>query len=414
MDLLTNPLFLLCFSIFIGHYLGRLNMGRFRFGISGTLFAGLGLSWLVYRFSVDPYSAAGVAGMPAHVTHILQNGLIDKAYFDFLLLLFVASVGLLAAKDVAKVFKGNGLKFLALAITITTAGATTAYLLFKLIKGLDPISITGVYTGALTSSPGLGVALEAAAKIFTDPLSQAARDAQASVGLGYAVAYPFSVITVITGIQLLPKIFRVDLDQEVAKLGNQLNEQSTAQQKHVAGFNMLAFIAICLVGFFIGSLTLPLGSIGKISLGTTGGILVSALILGNRSNVAGFDFRFDPKSLNIIKQIALYFFLAYVGLNYGHQAVAAMAGANALLVVVGMVTTAVSLLVGFIVGHYVLRLNWVLLSGAICGAMTSTPGLGAAIDATGCNEAAGGYGSTYPIGLLCKVVIVLLLHKLPL
>lgn len=90
-----------------------------------------------------------------------------------------------------------------------------------------------------------------------------------------------------------------------------------------------------------------------------------------------------------------------------------MAGPNALLVVVGMATTAASLLAGFIVGRYLLGLNWVLLSGAICGAMTSTPGLGAAIDATGCNEAAGGYGATYPIGLLCKVVLVLLLHNLP-
>jgi putative transport protein len=85
-----------------------------------------------------------------------------------------------------------------------------------------------------------------------------------------------------------------------------------------------------------------------------------------------------------------------------------------MLIVVGMATTAVSLLVGFLFGRYVLQINWVLLSGAICGAMTSTPGLGAAIDATGRNEAAGGYGATYPLGLLCKVVLVLLLQRLPL
>lgn len=413
MDLLTNPLFLLCLSIFLGHFLGKLNLAQFRLGISGTLFAGMGLSWLVYRGFVDPYAGGAAGEMPAQVIRILQNGLIDKAYFDFLLLLFVASVGLLAAKDVAKVFRGNGLKFLVLAIAITSAGAGTAYLLFRLISGLDPMSITGVYTGALTSSPGLGVALEGAGKQFADPLSQAARAAQASVGLGYAVAYPFSVITVITGVQLLPKLFGLDVSREASELVERLGGQEAVEPPAKAGLDMLAFATVCLIGFLIGRLTVPLGSVGVVSLGTTGGVLVTALVLGSRKRLGPLDFRLDEKALDVVKQVALYFFLAYVGLNYGHQAVAAMAGPNALLVIVGMATTAVSLLIGFVFGRYVLRLNWVLLSGAICGAMTSTPGLGAAIDATGRNEAAGGYGATYPIGLLCKVILVLLLHKLP-
>lgn len=412
MDLLTNPLFLLCLSIFLGHFLGKLNLAKFKLGVSGTLFAGMGLSWVVYRFFVDPYTNGATGDVPAQVTRILQNGLIDKAYFDFLLLLFVASVGLLAAKDVAKVFRGNGIKFLVLAIAITSAGAGTAYLLFRLINGLDPMSITGVYTGALTSSPGLGVALEGAGKQFADPLSQAARAAQASVGLGYAVAYPFSVITVITGVQLLPKLFGLDVNREASELMERLGGQEAAEPAK-AGFDMLAFVTVCLIGFLIGRLTMPLGSVGTVSLGTTGGVLVTALVLGSRKRLGSLDFRLDEKALDVVKQVALYFFLAYVGLNYGHQAVAALAGPNALLVIVGMATTAVSLLVGFIFGRYVLGLNWVLLSGAICGAMTSTPGLGAAIDATGRNEAAGGYGATYPIGLLCKVILVLLLHKLP-
>lgn len=415
MELLTNPLFLLCLSILVGYYIGKINVAKFRLGISGTLFAGMGLSWLIYRYVIGPYLDAG-GEMPAHVERILQHGLIDKAYFDFLLLLFVASVGLLAAKDVAKVFRGNGVKFLVLAVAITTAGAGTAYLLFRLLGGLDPLAITGVYTGALTSSPGLGVALETAAKQFADPLSQAARTAQASVGLGYAVAYPFSVITVITSIQLLPKLFGLDILREASQLAEQLRvgEQGEEIEPRKPSFDVLGFVTVCLIGIMVGRLTLPLGEVGKVSLGTTGGVLVTALVLGSRGRLGPLEFHIDERALNVVKQLALYFFLAYVGLNYGHQAVAAMAGPNALLVLVGMCTTAVSILVGFLLGRYVLGLNWVLLSGAICGAMTSTPGLGAAIDATGRNEAAGGYGATYPIGLLCKVIWVLLLNKLPL
>ena len=68
----------------------------------------------------------------------------------------------------------------------------------------------------------------------------------------------------------------------------------------------------------------------------------------------------------------------------------------------------------FLLGRYVFKLNWVLLVGAICGGMTSTPGLGAAIDALDSDEPAAGYGATYPFALLGMIVFTILLHRLPL
>jgi len=64
----------------------------------------------------------------------------------------------------------------------------------------------------------------------------------------------------------------------------------------------------------------------------------------------------------------------------------------------------VSLVTGFVLGRCVFRLNWVLLAGAIPGAMTSTPGLGAAIESTGCDECSAGYGATYPAAIFCMVL----------
>ena len=57
-------------------------------------------------------------------------------------------------------------------------------------------------------------------------------------------------------------------------------------------------------------------------------------------------------------------------------------------------------------------MNWILLAGAISGAMTSTPGLGAAIDATGTEDCAAGYGGTYPVAILCMVLFTTLLQRL--
>lgn len=418
MDLLTNPVFLMSIAIFIGLVIGRISIGRFRLGVSGILFAGIAVGEWAWRLAVGPYIRAYEAGqtdIPGFAARVLREGMVNKSYADLLLVLFVASVGLLAAKDVSKVFRGYGLRFLVLAAAITSAGALATYLQFRLISGVDRMAIAGVYTGALTSSPGLAVALETVTSLFADPASLAARSAQASVGLGYAIAYPFSVITVIMSIQLLPKIFRINVQSEVEALRNELAvaSQSTTEQANSASFDIPAFMLVCIAGFLIGRIGVPLGSVGKISLETTGGVLAAALLLGGLGRLGPFNFRMSTQALDIVREIAVVYFLAYVGLNYGHQALQAIAGPNAVLLFVGLTSTLAALLSGFMVGRYVLKMNWVLLSGAICGGMTSTPGLGAAIDSTGSNDAAGGYGSTYPVGLLCKVILVLLLYKLP-
>lgn len=49
----------------------------------------------------------------------------------------------------------------------------------------------------------------------------------------------------------------------------------------------------------------------------------------------------------------------------------------------------------FLVGRFLLKLNWVLLARAICCAMTSIPGLGVAIGATWSEEGGAGKGARY-------------------
>ena len=53
-----------------------------------------------------------------------------------------------------------------------------------------------------------------------------------------------------------------------------------------------------------------------------------------------------------------------------------------------------------------------MLSGAICGGMTSTPGLGAVIGAIGSDEPASGYEAVYPFALLGLVMFSNLLKRI--
>lgn len=82
-----------------------------------------------------------------------------------------------------------------------------------------------------------------------------------------------------------------------------------------------------------------------------------------------------------------------------------------LLVGIGALSALAAELAGFILGRAIWKLNWVLLAGAICGAMTSTPGLGAAIEATGGEECSAGYGATYPMAIVCMVIFTSFLAR---
>ena len=53
-------------------------------------------------------------------------------------------------------------KFIILGFLITLVGAGGTYLSTARAKDTNPFAVTGVYTGAMTSSPGLAASLEAA------------------------------------------------------------------------------------------------------------------------------------------------------------------------------------------------------------------------------------------------------------
>ena len=157
-----------------------------------------------------------------------------------------------------------------------------------------------------------------------------------------------------------------------------------------------------------------MGPLGYVSLESTGGVLIGSLILGYIGKIGPFSFRMDSKILAIIRELGLAFFLAIVGLNYGYGAIDAITGSGIQLALVSLIVGFIACMVGFLVGRYGFKLNWVILSGALCGGMTSTPGLGAATEAIGSDEPGAGYGATYPFALLGMVIFAIVLHKLPL
>ena len=171
-------------------------------------------------------------------------------------------------------------------------------------------------------------------------------------------------------------------------------------------FMILSFVAI--IGIAVGSITIPLGGFGSFSLGAAGGVLLAALILSYVGQIGPVNFRMEDKSLGIMYQMGLTFFMAVVGLRYGYDVVMSLMGSGLSLAIAAIFVEAAAVLVSFLIGHYIFKLNWIILSGAIAGGCTSAPGLGAAISSTGSEEPTAGYGAAQPFAILANVLLATL------
>ncbi|PJI08524.1 MULTISPECIES: hypothetical protein [Clostridium] len=447
-NFIMNPFVLLFAAVFLGILFGKIRIGNFRFGLSGALFSGIALSWSVLTYARNINSSS-----PVYKTaqQAISKGLISQDLFNLFLMLFICAVGLLAGKDIRGVLKRYGAKLIIVGLVITFTGATLTCIFLKTNKNFNSHEISGIYSGALTSSPGLAASLDAAkghgnqiastytslsteqkknalkiidksgkltpkntTKLTDEQKSSIIKTLQAYVSSGFTAAFPFGVVTIILSMAILPKIFRIDIEKEKEEFSSAMSEVAADSEKEndkEVSFDLAAFALVCFVGYFLGSINIGLGKLGQFSLGTPGGVLISALVFSNVGKIGMISFRMNGKILGAIRQFGLVCFLATVGLSYGYNVITIFAGSGAKLAGMGLVVVCVAILMGFLVGRYVFKLNWIILAGSICGGMTSTPGLGAAVDATGSDEVATGYGATYPFALIFKVLFITILYK---
>lgn len=371
--LLENPLFVMFLAVFAGMLLGDVEVRGFTLGISGTLFAGLVL---------------GHFGLT-----------VPHSYFTFSLALFVAAVGLMASQDIGGVVRQYGAKCVTIGVVMPTVAAALTFLGVQFLGGdLNPLLVEGTFTGALTSSPGLGASLEA--------VSPAQREL---VTVGYSVAYPLGVVLVILFEQGYPLLAGIDLETERQRFKNNISRAVTDGGTESTSFSLAGFALAVVLGAVVGAIPIPLGPVGTVSLGVTGGTLLTALALGYVGRVGPIEMRMSSDVLVAVQSLTLGVFLAVAGIEAGAGFLDTVATAGAPLLAITFVEGVGAIVAGLALARYVWDLDWVVTAGAISGGMTSTPGLGAAIDAAGTEEVGAGYGSTYPFALIGMVIFAKLL-----
>jgi putative transport protein len=158
--------------------------------------------------------------------------------------------------------------------------------------------------------------------------------------------------------------------------------------------DMVSFAFGIAAGILIGMLSVEIGGL-SIGLGAAGGLLVSGILIGYRRSVRPTFGRLPEPTRWFLMEFGLLIFMAGVGLRAGGTFVQTLMDSGAVLIVAGVVVTLVPVLLGYTVGRYLLKLNPVLLLGALTGAMTSGASLSIVLKEADSPLPALGYTGTY-------------------
>lgn len=150
-------------------------------------------------------------------------------------------------------------------------------------------------------------------------------------------------------------------------------------------------------GTLIGLISVPIAGI-PVTLGVGGGILVSGLVCGWLRAVHPTFGQISSGAQWIFTDFGLNLFIACVGLTAGPKAVHALQTTGGTVFLAGAILTLMPAIVGLIFGRYILKLDPVLLFGALTGAETVTPALNAVKEESGSATPALGFAVPYAFG----------------
>src|SRR5262245_46171401 len=151
------------------------------------------------------------------------------------------------------------------------------------------------------------------------------------------------------------------------------------------------------LGGIIGVLaTFSIGNL-KITLGTSIGTLLAGLLVGHLRTLHPLFGRIPDGAVAFMTSLGLAAFVGLTGIHAGPIFMSALREVGIGLLLGGVVVTMLPQIVGFLFGHYVLRMNPILLLGALTGAQTVTAAMAAVQERSASPVAVLGYTPAYPV-----------------
>ena len=362
----ANSLMLIFTILVLGYALGRITICGLDLGTAGVLLVAL----VFGHFGV----------------------VIPDIVGDLGLICFVTAVGYIAGPKFFRNIKANAKSYILIGLVTILSGALVCVAVIKLFNVPTDICV-GLMSGALTSTPGLAAAKEAAG---------------VNAAVGYGIAYPFGVVGVVLFVQLIPRILKTDMDAERAKFtaAATVSVEKKEEKKRIVidEFGFFAFALAIILGIILAKISIPLPGGGKFALGTSGGPLLAGLVLGHFGHIGPVDIRPNTNMLKHIREFGLALFLLGAGLEGGAGFVEVLQEQGVMLFVYGALMTTVPMFAAYFFAAKVLKLSVFNSLGSICGGMTSTPALGTLIRVTKTDDVAAAYAATYPFALILVVL----------
>ena len=362
--------------ILLGYALGRLSVHGLRLGASAVLLVAL---------------VAGHFGWSAPAG-IRELGLAS----------FVTAVGLMAGPVFIGNFKRHSLALICVSLLVVLSGVAICYALVA-TGTMSTALACGVFTGALTSTPGLAAAVEA----MNDPLAS----------VGYGIAYPFGVVGTVLFVQMAPRVLKIDLlAQTAAPAPDAAADEKPEAPLKLDSLGLAPFALTAILGILLGKIRIPLFGV-SVSLGVSGGPLFAGLFIGYYGRVGPLSLKTPPATLELMRELGLVLFLVSTGLEAGAGFVEVLQANGWQLFAWGALMTIVPLLIGFAAAYWLFKLDICTTLGAMCGSMTSTPSLGTLLnmlsqDKKAVDSATVAYAGTYPVALIVIVVFMRILSLL--
>jgi putative transport protein len=164
-----------------------------------------------------------------------------------------------------------------------------------------------------------------------------------------------------------------------------------------------------LFGIFVGLIPLSLPGTDPIHLGLAGGTLVVSLLLGHFGRIGRIVGRVPLAAQQVLREVGLVLFLAEAGVDAGGEFVHIIQQYGLVLFIVSIFTTVIPLILGYSIGRSLLKIPVLETLGGLCGAMTSTPALGAMTNAVDSTVPMVSYATAYPVALVFKIAAIQLL-----
>lgn len=169
----------------------------------------------IFGFSLGTTVSVLLAALVVGQVGITIPPIIRNVSFAF----FIFCVGYKVGPQFLGALKGEGLKYITIALIVAATAVTSVIILGKAFSFSGGTS-AGVFAGSMTTSAAIGTAEGAVAQLSGTPAEKQAMDA--SVAIAYAITYVFGTAGTILILKLIPRLLNVDLKAEAKKLEKEM------------------------------------------------------------------------------------------------------------------------------------------------------------------------------------------------